>query len=96
MSREHNPPGDGHELFTPATLTDPYPAYHRLRTADAVHWDDHLGVWILTGYAEVSAALRDARLTSERLGSIEQLEQMGLEEVIPIFRIISNDVSSLL
>jgi pimeloyl-[acyl-carrier protein] synthase len=52
------------DLFGPAMLADPYAAYARLRAADPVHWDAPMGAWLLTRYADVDAALRDARLSN--------------------------------
>jgi len=51
-------------LFAPAMLADPYTAYARLRAADPVHWFAPMGAWLLTRYADVDAALRDARLSN--------------------------------
>ena len=52
------------DLFGPAMLADPYAAYARLRAADPVHWYAPMGAWVLTRYADVDAALRDARLSN--------------------------------
>jgi cytochrome P450 len=43
---------------------DPFPAYARLQRLDRVHHSP-IGVWILSGHAEVAAALRDPRLSSD-------------------------------
>ncbi len=53
-------------LFEPHLLADPYPFYHRLRAEDPVHWDESLGIWAVTRYASVVAALRDPRISSRR------------------------------
>ena len=45
-------------------IVDPHPQLHRLRSQDPVHWSSVLGVWVLTRYADVQAALRDSRLSS--------------------------------
>ncbi|HXH83232.1 MAG TPA: cytochrome P450, partial [Candidatus Tectomicrobia bacterium] len=55
------------ELFDPSRPdfhADPYPFYHRLRTLDPVH-RTRQGVWVLTRYDDVVAALRDQRLGRE-------------------------------
>jgi cytochrome P450 len=47
----------------PAWIADPYPFYARLREEDPVHWAaEPQGRWVLTRYADVTAALRDPRL----------------------------------
>ncbi len=55
--------------FDPQTLTDPYPAYDRLRVESPIHWEDTLDRWILTRYADVAACLRDPRLSARRPAS---------------------------
>lgn len=47
--------------FGRAFREDPYPFYHRLRERDPVYFV-RLGCWLVTGYAEAVAALREARL----------------------------------
>lgn len=51
----------------PATIADPYPALARLRAEEPVAWSDVLGGWMLTRYDDVIAALRDPRLSSDRI-----------------------------
>lgn len=49
-------------------LSNPYPLYHQLRTTDPVYWDEGQGgAWVLTGYAEVLACLRDQRFSAARM-----------------------------
>jgi len=49
-------------FFTSEFFVDPYPTYEDLR-AEPVHWEEELKGWVLTGYAEVAAALADPRIT---------------------------------
>jgi pimeloyl-[acyl-carrier protein] synthase len=56
---------DSH-FFTSDTLTNPYPVYQRLRSTDPVHWDEGAHAWLLTRYDDVTALLRDQRLSSDR------------------------------
>jgi pimeloyl-[acyl-carrier protein] synthase len=65
------PPTDA--LFGPAMLSDPYPAYRRLRETDPVHWHEPFDAWVLTRYADVVAALHDPRFSSERTGAMQQM-----------------------
>lgn len=55
-------------LFCRGQLQHPYPFFHRLRSEDPVHWCQPLNSWVLTRYVDVAAALRDPRLSSERVG----------------------------
>lgn len=48
----------------PSYAADPYPALHRLRTAEPVHFSPLLKVWVLTKYADVAAALRAPELSA--------------------------------
>ncbi len=58
-------------LLRPDILADPYPFYHRLQAADPVHWDEEMGYWVLTRYADVVAVLRNPRFSSARAGQSE-------------------------
>lgn len=50
-------------LASPNRRADPYPVYDRLRRLDPTHHSP-IGVWLLSGHAEVSQLLRDPRLSS--------------------------------
>ena len=52
-------------FFTPEFFVDPYPTYDEVRV-EPVHWEEELGGWVLTGYAEVAAALADPRVSRGR------------------------------
>ncbi len=57
-------------LLDPEVRRDPYPFYKRLRDEAPVHWDSNAfkeGGWVLTRIADCMAALRDPRVTAERL-----------------------------
>jgi cytochrome P450 len=44
--------------WTPEFIADPYPFYHRLRTADPMHFTP-LGVYVVSRHADITAMLRD-------------------------------------
>ena len=54
----------------PATVYDPYPRYERLRSEDPVHWNEGIQAWILTRHQDVLDALRDSRLSAERISAL--------------------------
>ncbi|WP_082119334.1 cytochrome P450 [Saccharothrix sp. ST-888] len=53
------------ELNTPEARRDPYPFYARMRRESPVHRSAQ-GIWYLTRYADVDAALGDFRLSNDR------------------------------
>ncbi|MFC5475019.1 cytochrome P450 [Paraherbaspirillum soli] len=57
-------------MINDAFMQDPYPAYHALRAAGALHWSPEFcgGAWLLTGHADVASVLRDPRFTVRRAG----------------------------
>ncbi|WP_371478933.1 cytochrome P450 [Kitasatospora sp. NBC_00315] len=52
-------------LSTPEARRDPYPLYARMRREDPVHRSAQ-GIWYLTRYTDVEAALGDLRLSNDR------------------------------
>lgn len=67
MLRENTAALSLFDVLRPENLRDPYPFYRRLREADPVYWDAERGTWVLTRHADVVAALRDPRLSAERV-----------------------------
>jgi pimeloyl-[acyl-carrier protein] synthase len=67
-------------LDNPEIRANPYPFYAQLRSQDPVHWDEMLGFWVLTRYADISSVYADARFSRaqglrrgfERLPEAEQ------------------------
>ncbi|GAA1939260.1 cytochrome P450 [Amycolatopsis minnesotensis] len=57
------------QIYTETGADDPYPLFRRIREADPVYWDPHMGddgAWMVTGYAEAMSALMDTRLSAKR------------------------------
>src|SRR5438477_4333982 len=75
-----------YNLLDPETLANPYPLFHRIRTADPVHWDAFLHAWVVTRYADVVTVLHD--FSANRTPTPEQLSRMGLERLAPIARVM--------
>ncbi|MBB5083634.1 cytochrome P450 [Nonomuraea endophytica] len=58
-------------MFGKKFLSDPYPAYARLREEEPVHWDDRLNGWVITRHHDVYAAHLDPQTySSHRLGAM--------------------------
>lgn len=58
-------PGDG--MLDPAAVADPHTYFGTLRSSRPVHWNERYRAWVVTGYDDVAAALRDPRLSSDRI-----------------------------
>lgn len=61
-------------LLDPSALRDPYPLYHQLRREAPVCWSPELQSWLLFRHADVTRALKDARLRAERVGLLLRLQ----------------------
>ncbi|GAC1566416.1 MAG: cytochrome P450 [Ktedonobacteraceae bacterium] len=48
----------------PPYLDNPYALYRLMRANDPVYWDARANSWVLTRYADVATALRDARFSA--------------------------------
>ncbi|MGK4585493.1 cytochrome P450 [Kitasatospora sp. HPMI-4] len=59
------PGGLAQALYTPEACRDPYPVYARMRRESPVHRSTQ-GIWYLTRYADVDAALSELRLSNDR------------------------------
>ena len=78
-------------LTSPKARANPYPAYARLRRLAPVHRSP-IGVYVLSGHAQVSAALHDPTLSSDErrvdlatlhVGPLERVLGRGIEDGAP-------------
>jgi len=56
-------------------LLDPYPTHARLREEAPVLWDRRFG-WLVFGYEDVAASLKDARLSAHRPGPNDPIPRL--------------------
>lgn len=56
--------------FSPAVDADPFPIYRRLRDEAPCFWSEPAGMWVLTRYADVLAALKDWKVYSSASGNM--------------------------
>lgn len=78
-------------LLNPENLANPYPLYEQLRSEDPILWDEFLGRWVLTGYADVLGGLRDPRMSAERVGVLRsQLPEDVIKELQPMERVFES------
>jgi cytochrome P450 len=58
---------------------NPYPFYEQLRNQDPVHWDEELGFWVLTRYADIDSLYTDSRF-SRAQGLMRNFERLSASE----------------
>ena len=91
MAKNFTSAFDTADPLDPDIIANPYPHYHQLRGQDPVHWNEPLQSWVLTRYADVMEALRDRRLSADRMSRYEgRLPEPMREKMAPIIRIFSN------
>jgi cytochrome P450 len=73
-------------LLDPEVLADPYPLYHRLRSADPVHWDPYLHAWVVTRYEDVITVL--THYSAARTPTPEYFDGLGVHAASPIARMM--------
>ena len=59
---DHNASGqsaDGHHGFDPFDLADPFPSYQRLREEEPVMFDERIGYWVVSRYADIKEVFSD-------------------------------------
>jgi cytochrome P450 len=61
---------DRYDLLSPEFLADPYPLYAQLRTEDPVYWSVTHRYWLVSRYADVHAAARDPRFSSDGVDAL--------------------------
>jgi len=79
--------------FDPEFRVNPYPFYHRLRTADPVHWSDIAIRWVLTRHTDCVAVLRDtARFSADpyKWDGFQEFLQMQGGADSPLLRMQTN------
>jgi hypothetical protein len=77
-------------LLRPDVRANPYALYERIRSADPVHWDEPMGFWAVTRYADVIAVLHDARISKAQglavaYNRLPEAERAGARPVFDMF-----------
>lgn len=81
-------------LFRPEIRADPYPLYARIRAEDPVHWDEAMGFWTISRFADVSSIYRDARF-SRAMGlasAFRRLPEAERERTAPLYDAFSKTI----
>ncbi len=74
------------QLLDPEVVANPYPLYHRLRSADPVHWDALLHKWVVTRYADALTVFH--RFSANCVITPDQLQAMGLPLLTPLSEVL--------
>lgn len=66
---------------------NPYPFYARLRTQDPVHWDESMGFWVLTRYADNASVYTDERFSRAQglMRGYERLPEADQKVAEPVY-----------
>ena len=73
---------------------NPYPFYEKLRKEDPVHWDEELGLWVLTRYADIDSLYTDERF-SRAQGLMRGFDRLSASEkqiAAPVYHSFSKTV----
>jgi cytochrome P450 len=73
---------------------NPYPFYEKLRSEDPVHWDEALGLWVLTRYADIDSLYTDERF-SRAQGLMRGFDRLSASEqqiAAPVYHSFSKTV----
>ena len=78
-------------LLNPEIRANPYPFYAQLRAEDSVHWDDEMGFWVLSRYADIASVYTDDRF-SRAQGLMSNFQRLNEDEqsiAEPVYRSFS-------
>ena len=73
---------------------NPYPFYEQLRSQDPIHWDEELGFWVLTRYADIDSLYTDERFSRAQglMRNFERLSESERQIVRPVYHSFSKTV----
>ena len=73
---------------------NPYPFYEQLREQEPIHWDEELGFWVLTRYADIDSLYTDDRFSRAQglMRGFERLSDSEQQLVQPVYHSFSKTV----
>jgi cytochrome P450 len=73
---------------------NPYPFYEQLRNQDPVHWDEELGFWVLTRYADIDSLYTDSRFSRAQglMRNFQRLSEAEQQLIQPVYQSFSGTV----
>lgn len=94
MSTENNQSLSLSNLLRPEIRANPYPLYQQIRSTDPVHWDEPMGFWALTRYADIVTALRNSRFSKAQgiKTALNRLPETEQEMAKPVYHLFSKQM----
>ncbi len=78
-----------YDLLAPGLFLDPHPLLHQMRRETPVYFSSQLDSWVLTRYDDITAELRDPRLSvveeTKRIEDLPEHERSNLDPLREIF-----------
>jgi cytochrome P450 len=73
---------------------NPYPFYEQLRDHDPIHWDEEMGFWVFTRYADIDSLYTDERFSRAQglLRNFQRLSESERQIVEPVYHSFSKTV----
>jgi len=73
---------------------NPYPFYEQLRNQDPIHWDEELGFWVLTRYADIDSLYTDERFSRAQglMRGFQRLSEAAQQIAEPVYQSFSQTV----
>lgn len=73
---------------------NPYPFYEQLRQQDPVHWDEEMGFWVLSRYADIDALYTDERFSRAQglMRGFQRLSESDRQTAGPVYHSFSKTV----
>ena len=74
--------------------SNPYPFYKQLRDQDPIHWDEELGFWVFTRYAEIDSLYTDERFSRAQglMRGFQRLSESEQRIAGPVYESFSKTV----
>jgi cytochrome P450 len=81
-------------LTRPEIRANPYPFYAQLREYDPIHWDEEMGFWVLTRYADIYSLYTDERFSRAQglMRGFERLSAQDQRIAQPVYHSFSKTV----
>lgn len=78
-------------LLHPEVRANPYPFYAQLRSQDPVYWDEEMGFWVLTRYADIASIYTDDRFSRAQglMSNFRRLAEVEQRIAEPVYRSFS-------